>query len=101
MPPKGLVEDTMLKKLSDFKIHPESITYRYPKEIAALADSVDGLQCEEIGLSRQGQSLYGYTFGKGKKAVSIIAGSHADEPVGPMTAQILFFHILIKIIQNI
>lgn len=43
----------------------------------------------EIGASREGRPMYGYTMGRGEVPVSIIAGSHADEPVGPMTAQAL------------
>lgn len=37
----------------------------------------------EIGSSRQGRPLLGYRFGSGPLAVSLLAGSHADEPVGP------------------
>ena len=44
---------------------------------------------EVIGQSRRGQDLFGITFGTGPRRVSIIAGSHADEPVGPATAQAL------------
>ncbi len=42
-----------------------------------------------IGESRAGRPVYGYTLGNGPRRVSIVAGSHADEPVGPMTAQAL------------
>lgn len=44
---------------------------------------------EQIGFSRSGQELFGYRMGDGQRAVSITAGCHADEPIGPMTAQIL------------
>jgi len=83
----------MKKRLSEFDIHAEAIAYRRPDDIAALAKGATKLNCQEIGRSRDGQILYGYSFGTGKKAVSIIAGSHADEPIGPMTAQILYFHL--------
>ena len=36
-----------------------------------------------IGRSREGRELYGYRFGNGPRNVSLIAGCHADEPVGP------------------
>lgn len=36
-----------------------------------------------IGRSREGRELYGYRFGNGPRQVSLIAGCHADEPVGP------------------
>ena len=43
----------------------------------------------KTGESRAGQSLFGMRFGRGPVSVSVIAGSHADEPAGPMTAQAL------------
>lgn len=36
-----------------------------------------------IGSSREGRELLGYRFGHGPLRVSVIAGCHADEPVGP------------------
>jgi len=36
-----------------------------------------------IGHSREGRELHGYRFGQGPLHVSLIAGCHADEPVGP------------------
>jgi Zinc carboxypeptidase len=36
-----------------------------------------------LGRSRQGQEIEGYRFGRGDFHVSLIAGCHADEPVGP------------------
>lgn len=38
---------------------------------------------QAIGRSRADRPLHGYTFGHGPLAVSLIAGCHADEPVGP------------------
>ena len=37
-----------------------------------------------LGKSREGRSIYGYRFGIGQKKVSLIAGNHADEPIGPL-----------------
>ncbi len=37
----------------------------------------------EIGRSRAGRPIFGYRFGSGSRQVSLIAGCHADEPVGP------------------
>ena len=42
-----------------------------------------------IGESREGRPLHAYSFGKGSSNVSVIAGCHADEPVGPITARLL------------
>jgi hypothetical protein len=36
-----------------------------------------------IGRSREGRDIFGYRFGQGKLKASLIAGCHADEPVGP------------------
>jgi hypothetical protein len=36
-----------------------------------------------LGRSRQGQEIDGYRCGRGELHVSLIAGCHADEPVGP------------------
>ena len=38
---------------------------------------------EMIGYSRERRSLAGYCFGQGAFRISLIAGCHADEPVGP------------------
>lgn len=37
-----------------------------------------------IGKSVEGRSIQGFTFGNGTKNISLIAGNHADEPVGPL-----------------
>jgi hypothetical protein len=44
---------------------------------------------EIIGQSRNGQDLLGLRWGHGPRHVAVIAGCHADEPVGPMTAAML------------
>ena len=36
-----------------------------------------------VGASREGRPIVGYRFGTGPEAVSLVAGCHADEPVGP------------------
>ena len=38
---------------------------------------------QSIGKSRQGRPIQGFKFGAGKLNLSLIAGNHADEPVGP------------------
>lgn len=37
----------------------------------------------ELGRSRGGRAVVGYRFGTGPSRVSLIAGCHADEPLGP------------------
>jgi hypothetical protein len=51
------------------------------EEILAAAPGAAG--GEEIGLSREGRSIRAWRFGSGPTAASLIAGCHADEPVGP------------------
>ena len=48
--------------------------------LAAEPASADGI---EIGRSREDRPLVGHLLGHGPIAVSLIAGCHADEPVGP------------------
>ena len=47
----------------------------------------------EIGRSREGRPLVGHRFGTGPRAVSLIAGCHADEPVGPAMLDRLAGHL--------
>ena len=36
-----------------------------------------------LGFSREGRPIRGYRLGHGEERISLIAGCHADEPVGP------------------
>ena len=38
---------------------------------------------QELGRSREGRPVLGWRFGEGGTRISLIAGCHADEPVGP------------------
>ncbi len=58
--------------------------------LAAPPEPPPGL---EIGRSRGGRPLYGWRFGGGGAAVSLIAGCHADEPVGPELLRRLCAHL--------
>ena len=40
---------------------------------------------ERIGTSEEGRPIHGMVLGSGPKRVSLVAGAHADEPVGSMT----------------
>jgi hypothetical protein len=46
----------------------------------ALASRDDGM---EIGRSREGRAVRAFRLGTGRHRVSLLAGCHADEPVGP------------------
>ena len=45
-----------------------------------------------IGQSEEGRPIFGYEIGKGARGISLVAGAHADEPVGPETLRILVKH---------
>ncbi|MGM0737865.1 MAG: M14 family zinc carboxypeptidase [Bacteroidota bacterium] len=47
-----------------------------------------------IGTSEAGRPIYGFVFGDGAVTVSLVAGAHADEPVGPNTLYRLVFEML-------
>lgn len=51
----------------------------------ACARHSDIASFRELGASEKGTSLYGAVLGTGTTTVSLIAGNHADEPVGPET----------------
>ena len=49
---------------------------------------------QEIGTSEEGRPLAGITLGNGPCTVSLIAGNHADEPVGPEALYALILGLL-------
>ncbi|MCP3956455.1 MAG: peptidase [bacterium] len=48
---------------------------------------------ERLGSSREGRPVFGHRFGHGPRAISLIAGCHADEPVGPAMLDRLAAHL--------
>lgn len=48
----------------------------------------------ELGQSEEGRTLYGVVLGTGSHTVSLIAGNHADEPVGPETLRAFILNSL-------
>lgn len=68
-----------------FRTHHESL-----KQIrTACAETTAPASFFEIGTSRDGRPLGGVVLGDGPLRVSLIAGAHADEPVGPETLRTL------------
>ena len=51
--------------------------------ILAAAPAVAPSVSSTVGESRGGQPIYAFRFGRGPKRISLLAGCHADEPVGP------------------
>ena len=79
----------MFQKLIDLSIPEEAFEFRNTDELGSYLESLPGIDPTVIGRSRSGQELYGVELGSGNRNVSVIAGCHADEPLGPMTAQAL------------
>ncbi len=54
------------------------------------------LPASPIGKSRQGRDIHGFWVGSGTVKISLIAGCHADEPVGPnlLTKLVNYLHTL-------
>lgn len=48
----------------------------------------------ELGASREGRPIYGVTLGHGPRLATLVAGAHADEPVGPETLRTLITELL-------
>lgn len=51
----------------------------------ACDDHPDLAKFENIGVSEEGRPIDAVILGKGKQHISLIAGAHSDEPVGPET----------------
>lgn len=82
---------TLIHRLSQFAVDERLVCFRDSDALLNHLKTLPESSFQEIGRSREGRPLYGVCFGTGAFPVSIIAGSHADEPVGPMTAQALPF----------
>jgi len=68
-----------------FRTHDESL-----EQIRTACDHTTApVTFYEIGTSREGRPLGGVVLGDGPLTVSLIAGAHADEPVGPETLRTL------------
>lgn len=70
-----------------------------PLDLAALLDSPPRPSAEAaiaLGESREGRPILGYRAGSGPRPVSLVAGCHADEPVGPAMLDRLAAHLLAR-----
>ena len=56
--------------------------YDYITEI--IKTTIVKIEGNVIGRSIEGREIQGFVFGTGTKRVSLIAGNHADEPIGPL-----------------
>ncbi len=61
---------------------------------AACQEHADVATYQNLGTSENGHPIDGVVVGRGEPAVSLIAGNHADEPVGPETLRTLVLALL-------
>ena len=62
---------------------------RLPTEDILAGNPPEGPKGTVIGQSREGRDLRGHLLGHGEVHISLIAGCHADEPVGPEMLSLL------------
>lgn len=72
----------------------QNITFRTSAQVLpalreACGANPDMARFEIIGESREGRPIAGVCLGSGPREVTLLAGSHADEPVGPETLRTL------------
>jgi hypothetical protein len=53
------------------------------EEVLSATTAPPAKRARILGHSRQNRPIHGYRFGSGPLRISLLAGSHADEPVGP------------------
>ncbi len=61
---------------------------------AACAQNPDLATFHVVGRSEEGRPIAGVTLGYGPRLVTLVAGAHADEPVGPETLRTLVLEAL-------
>ena len=66
----------------------------YSRFLEELKKRIPDPSSRIIGSSEAGNPLLGFTFGDGPVVVSLVAGAHADEPVGPNTLYRLILEML-------
>lgn len=77
------------ERLAALTIPADEIAFRDTESLRDWLYAASGIEAARIGKSRNMEELFGYRFGRGPRNISVIAGCHADEPAGPMTAQLL------------
>jgi hypothetical protein len=68
--------------------------WRYPQFLQELGKRIQDPSSHLIGHSEKAEPIFGFVFGHGPVSVSLVAGAHADEPVGPNTLYRLSLEIL-------
>jgi len=75
--------------IDGLRVPRERLRFRDAIDLRIFLERQDGLDWRAIGRCRNGQEMFGIRLGAGDRHVSVIAGCHPDEPIGPMTAQFL------------
>ena len=75
-------------------LNPTGLRFRTSAEVfgemeSACASNPDLASFETIGESEEGRPVAGVVLGTGPRVVTLMAGAHADEPVGPETLRVL------------
>lgn len=72
-------------KINLAEIEPPENLYWPPEDVPRLLGRIPRLAATvlPLGKSREGRHLFGVRVGRGKRKVSLLAGAHADEPIGP------------------
>jgi hypothetical protein len=63
--------------------------FRTQEEVQVSIEKACGSSFHLLGESEEGRPMYGAILGNGPKTVSLLAGAHSDEPVGPETLRSL------------
>ncbi|MCH8954794.1 peptidase M14 [candidate division KSB1 bacterium] len=80
-------------------INTSEISFRTCEEVRPLlkktcAENSEVAEFQELGSSEQGRPIVAAILGNGPKTVSLIAGAHSDEPVGPEMLRTFIFQTL-------
>ncbi len=74
----------------------ENGMWLYRRFLRELEQRIPEASSHIIGASEKGEPIYGFDLGSGPVTVSLVAGAHADEPVGPNT----LYRLILEIYQN-
>jgi len=80
-------------------IEGKSLRFRSPSQVStevkvACLANPSVAEFRELGRSRGNRPIHGVVLGTGRRTVTLMAGAHADEPVGPETLHTLILEIL-------
>ena len=80
-------------QFADYIVYEDSFLAPSDAQVRLATLLREGFRRDHIGVSEEGHEIYGYVFGTGAIRVSLMAGAHADEPVGPETLRRLLVSV--------